>query len=397
MSNYRQPLLTILVIFATAYVLTILGCAKSADNKQNGAVQQPPVDAIEAKEKDIKPVDEKSMRECTASEFTTLQTWSTALKASDEAIKSRSSHSASLALVALKQCNAVQSYHSTSPCKKTRPKSVVEPKVIVTIGAYDASRINERCKVTRAFAKTNKLQPSPAQPAPTPTPTPSQPVPKPPVVGGTEPISGLRQCSLDEFNKIKMWRTSLDLATKNISKLGSDLKYEPIAIDAAITATKNCEALIAYHQSKPCAKEKEYTSESIREQCKPARSYFYDFAQRMDSLITPNANLYFDTSVVANKTFRTGFGENSTYGNCLISNTSSQNITYTDAETLVKEARIYTGTEESAKNMFVFVTQEGLKFECYGLDYKSLKTSKTEVVRLMSEKQTQIPLRYELN
>ncbi len=408
MSHYKQPLLTILAIFATAYVLTIMGCTPSPAKNADVAAEKPtgPIEGIEPREKEMKRIEERSMRECTTTEFTTLQGWSTVLKASDEAIKSDSADAPKLALAALKQCEAVQSYHTTNPCKKTRPKSVVEPKVIITIGAYDASRISERCKPTRTFAKANKLRPTPGtvtRPTPTPTnPKPVQPTtPVPPVVTQPEPTvpaSGLPQCSSDEFNKIKTWRSALDLADKNIAKLNGQLKYEPIAIDAANSATKACEQLISYHQSKPCAREKEYTGENIRSQCQAARSYHYDFAQRLETLIMSNARLYFNTSVIANKTFRIGHGEHSAYGNCIISNVSQQNITYTGQETLVKEARVNSASDaEDARNMFVFVTEEGLKFECYGLDYKSLKTSKTEVVRLMAEKQTQIPLRYELN
>lgn len=400
MKNYRQPLLTILIIFATAYILTIVGCAPASggadlaiptdsSNPTNGANASAP----------IKPIELSKLRECSGAEFKTLQDWSFALEDANAALQKANAKYdekiGSTSLVAIKKCDALQSYHTNEPCKRT-----ANLPTGVSVKGYDAFRIKERCAAVDNYLTKFNKRPVLAQPA-KPTPSPEPPVmpvnPIPPAP--TTPLQGnLPQCTAEEFAVLKTWRTALDIANKNIAAMNSTLVFNQNAINAATTATQQCEKLIVYHQSNSCAREKEYTGQSMRDQCKIARSYYYDFAQRKDSLISTNARLYFDTSVIANKSFRSGFGENSVYGNCMISNETQSAIAYTGQAVLVKEARVYTNNAiEDGRNMFVFKTEEGLKFECYGLEYSSILTSKTEVVRLLSNKQTKIPLRYELN
>ncbi|MBC7420868.1 MAG: hypothetical protein H7328_09075 [Bdellovibrio sp.] len=406
MKNYRQPLLTIIIIFATAYILTIVGCAKAgggSDLSAPAAATPTPNSTSATKDAD-KPIDLKMMRECSANEFQNLQAWSNAIDDSNEAINKvigkLDEVTTKLAIIAIKKCDSVVEYHTALPCKRT---SVLP--VGTTVKGYDAFRLQARCTITEKYLVKYNKRPAPAQasqPKPPFAPkvpvTPSQPAEPIPQQPDAPAQGSYRQCSTDEFVTLKTWRTSLDIANKNISAMNGNLVFNQNAINAATSATQLCEKLIAYHQSQPCQREKAYTGQAMRDQCKAARTYFYDFAQRKDSLIAANARLYFDTAVIANKSFRTGLGENSVYGNCSVSNETADTITYTGQPALVKEARVYTNNDvENGRNMFVFKTEEGLKFECYGLEYSSILTSKTEVVRLLGNKETKISLRYELN
>jgi hypothetical protein len=417
--NYKQPLLTIFVIFAAAYILTILGCSPtSSSNSPAAAVPEAPVLPIPEvqpeEEVALQELDPKDLRECTADEFSVLVDWSLALLKADESLKSMGSKNSwkknqtvvQQATVAIHKCDQVQFYHSLKPCKRTKTtREITRPdKVITTVNAYDAFRINKRCQNVDTYLTKFNLRPDPKQTEPK-IDEPQQPLePNNPDEQSTDidnsvdtPTDNLslRQCSSDEFAKLNLWRASLDLANKNIAKLGSqsDWKYEPKAIDAATTATKNCEAAISYHQSQPCKREKSYTGQSLRDQCSTSRSYYYNFAQRTESLIVPNAKLYLNTSVIANRNFASG-PANLSFGQCVLTNLTDSSIQYAGQKTLVKEARVYTDVRYQ---MFVLVTQEGLKFECYGLDYSSAATSLSEVVRLLSAKESRLPLSYELN
>ncbi len=350
----------------------------------------------------VKQIEISKMRECTANEFKTVQDWVNALDDANEALQKASAKYddkiGTVAISAIKKCDAVQAYHLNEPCKRTSNLPTG-----LSVKGYDAFRIKDRCSTVDKYltkfgkrpAAVQAVKPTPAPSAPVTSVEPSAPIPPAP----TTPLQGnLPQCSAEEFAVLKTWRTALGIANKNISAMNGVAVFNQNAINATTAATQQCEKLIAYHQQKPCAREKEYTGQSMRDQCKAARTYYYDFAQRKDSLISTNARLLFDTSVIANKPFRTGFGENSVYGNCMISNDSADTISYSGQAVLVKEARVYTNNDvEDGRNMFVFKTEDGLKFECYGLEYSSILTSKTEVVRLLSNKQTKVPLKYELN
>jgi hypothetical protein len=408
LKNFKQPLLTIFVIFATAYIFSLMGCSGSSGgvaevvpspsvmtpNGQNDQLEFQPNEPND--QTVLKPINANDMRECTNEELTTLTSWSNSLTASDEAINTsdgrKSDQVVKLAQEAMQKCDYVEFYHTQKPCKKI--KRVITTPDNPTITAYDAYRIDQRCKSTENYLLKFKLRPNPkqvTQPKPQPispvTPAPTQPKPIDP--------SELRQCSADEFSKLNTWKSSVDLANKNIAKLGQQTswKYNQNAIDAAKTATVSCEALMKYHQVQPCKREKSYTAETLKEQCQTSRQYYYNFAQRTDSLITPNAKLYLDTRVIANRTYEPG-PANLSVGLCILTNQSNSVITYSGQKTLVTEARVYPDQEHK---MFVIVTAEGLKFECYGVDYQSAATSLNEVLRLLLARDTNLPLTYELN
>lgn len=407
--SYKQAAMTVFVIFATAYVLTILGCSKSNDisGKAPAAPTQPTNPGELNGPSDEEPlvqIDPRDMRECTSDEFATLIDWSNDLNAAKEAVQSaggkRSESTVKLALNAIQKCDLVEFYHGQKPCKKIT-RVVTQPDN-PTVRAYDAFRIDERCKPVENYLKKFNLRPDPraANPQPEPPnpgnppavdPVPVQPDPAQPVDPGN-----LSQCSADEFAKLNSWRAALDTANKQISKLGgqSSWKYDSAAVESSKTATALCESLIAYHQARPCKREKVYTSQSLRDQCVTARTYNYNFAQRTESLIVNGARLYLNTSIFADHTsFEPGPSAYS-HGQCIISNVASSTINYSGQKVLVTEARVYTDPDYQ---MFVLQTQEGLKLECYGVNYPSLQTSLTEVMRLLSAKDTRLPLSYELN
>ena len=220
----------------------------------------------------------------------------------------------------------------------------------------------------------------------------------------------MHECNEAEFSKIKPWRAALDLANRSIAKLGpqSSWKYDPNAIDFSKSATQLCEALIPYHQAQPCKRfvkddnigtttTKIYSGESLRQQCATARTYQYEFAQQGSSLIVPNARLYLDTSIVSGRLINLGYSSDIRYNQCIFSNGSEAPVTYNSEKVLITEARVNTIRGVAGEQMFVMVTADKIKIECYGLEYPSAKTSKNEVVRLLNKKQTPIQLSYELN
>lgn len=408
MKSFKSALMTVFVVFAAAYLLTILGCAKSTDI--SGAAPVPAADPNapgtleESQPEQLQPIDPADLRECTANEFAVLVDWSNDLAASNEAIQNsggrRSEAVVKLALKAMEKCDKAQFYHSQKPCKKTT-RLVTRPDH-PTVRGYDAYTINQRCQATEKYLKKFNLrqppqysEPEPVDPGPQVDPIPVQPPQvQPPAHTGTGQMG---QCSADEFSKLNAWRALLDTANKNIARLGSssNWKYDAAAVESSKKAAASCEALISYHQARPCQREKSYTGQSLREQCATARTYFYNYAQRTESLIVPNAKLYLNTSIFANRSegFRPG-PSNMSYGQCVITNMSSSTIAYAGQKALVTEARVFPQPEYQ---MFVLQTQEGLKLECYGLNYSSAATSLTEVMRLLAAKDTRLVLSYELN
>lgn len=396
--------MTVFVVFATAYILTIMGCAKSSDvSGPPPAVPAQPTNPGEltSEEKNLQPLNPEDLRECTKDEFATLVDWSNDLAASNEAIRTsdgrKSDQVVKLALKAIGKCDEAQFYHLQKPCKKTT-RVVTDPDH-PTVRAYDAYRINQRCDVTEAYLKKFNLRPDPRQARPEPVdpgPAPVGPIPQPPQPTPVDP-GQVGQCSSDEFAKLNSWRAALDSANKNVARLGNQAswKYDAAAVDSSKSATALCESLISYHQVRPCKRDKTYTAQSLREQCATTRSYYYNFAQRTESLIVPNVKLYLNTSIFADRAegFKPG-PSNFSYGQCVITNTSGSVIIYSGQKTLVTEARVYTNPEYQ---MFVLQTQEGLKLECYGVDYSSAATSLSEVMRLLAAKETRLPLSYELN
>ncbi len=437
MKQFKQPLLTILVIFATAYVLTIVGCApKNSEStpspvSQSNDSTQPTI---------LQPIALSDLRECTKEEFINLVHWSESLTAADASINAlgvpakwrKDSNVVKLATDAIRKCDAETYYHSLKPCKKTTQNIITPTKP--TVKGYDAYRIHQRCDLPNQYLLKFNLRPDPnniVQPAPEKPPTQSPPVlaPSPgvgegendqqlppPVVTNPAPDNspgGNRQCSVDEFDKIKLWKASLDQANKNIAKLGSQSswKYEANSIAAAATATKSCESILSYYQNTTCERKivdekaktsqiKTYSKEIIRDQCQIARLYNYEFAQHEESLIVSNAKLYFDASPLANQTIEVGSVDLRIGEQCLVSNLSSSAVTYgSGQQVLLTAARVYPpqNSDNGGLQMFVFETEQGIKVECYGLDYPGVKTSKSEVIRLLKQKNTNISLRYELN
>lgn len=417
MNRYKQPILTIMIIFATAYVLTLIGCAPAGGSSPAvaPAVDQPsdpsgPSDQVGTVE--LVDVNVKDMRECTNDEFSKLVSWSNALAASNAAIEASGGKQKSdvvrLALAAINMCDEQQYYHTLKPCKKTK-QTIISTEV----KGYDGYKINKRCQATENYLKKFDLRPNVAANSPALPQVPSAPTnpslpPTSPINSGE--ISQLRDCSAEEFNGLKTFRTALEIANKNVDKLGamSTWKYDQNAVDSSKSATLACESVIKYHSSQPCKRvikndatnqleTKTYSGETLRQQCAKARTYNYEFLQQSSSLITQNANLYLDTSVVSNMTIEPGYSSNKTIGQCIVNNESATAITYQGQKALVKAARVYPDPTAEGYQMFVLVTAEGLKLECYGLDYVSLKSSKSEVVRLLKAKNTNINLSYELN
>lgn len=400
--SYKQTLMSIFVVFATAYVLTLLGCAKSTDvSGAPPAAPMAPGDGPEARdeEAELQPIDPKDMRECTSDEFQALVIWSDILGEAKQAIKDsggrRSESVVKLATRAIQQCDQAELYHTQKPCKKT-VRTVVDPDQVTLKGAYDAFNIDLRCKPVESYLKKFNLRPDPnqTQPLPVDPVRPDEPAPIEP--DPSVDLSQIGQCSSDEFSKLNAWRAALDKANANVAKLGnrSNWKFDAAAVDSSKAATIACENLISYHQARPCKREKTYTAQGLRELCTTVRTYYYRYAQRGESLIVANARLYLNTSIFEG---RAGFqpGPSSlSYGQCVITNTSSSLISYQGQKALVTEARVLTSPEYQ---MFVLQTQEGLKLECYGVDYASSATSLTEVMKLLKVKDTILDLSYELN
>lgn len=437
MKQFKQPLLTIVIIFATAYILSLIGCAPSGDKSvgapaPTGDSHSTPVLADSpnspgsAGEVKLVQVDVAQMRECRDNEFSTLQSWGSALSASDAAIKAMGDKSASwkkkdevikLAQKTIIQCDQLQTYHVQNPCKKVVDKNIVNPTG--TVKAYDGFRIHQRCELSNKYLVQFNARPAAIVKQPTPIQTPVVTAPAQPVEPTVtiDPHSDIdtqardmHECNEAEFAKLKPWRAALDQANKSISKLGpaSSWKYEVNAIDFSKTATQMCESLVAYHQAQPCKRfvkddktaatvTKIYSGDSLRQQCALARTYQYEFKQQDKSLILANARLYFDTSIIAGRKVEPGYSSDVKYGQCIFSNSTSNPIIYNSEKASVTAARVYPGNDPEGTKMFVLETAEGLKMECYGLDFQSAKTSKNEVVRLLKDKQTNISLSYELN
>ncbi len=414
--NYKQALIMpILVIFATATLFAFMGCAKSKDisGEPQAVVEQPapatdpsnPSSSGKDNTAALQPVPVSSMPECTDDEFADLVAWSNDLAAAKQALAENGNQKneavIKLALSAIKKCDQAEFYHSVKYCKKTT-------KVITTgttVRGYDAFTIHNRCAPIDSYLKKLNMRPDPKQSQPAPPRSepsiPKQPVPQQPTTPQRPPAQPpvdagqLPQCNSDEFAKLNAWRGILDVANKKIAKFEDQTswKYDAGTIESAKAATLSCESVISHHDANPCQREKAYTGQTLREQCTTARTYYYNFAQRNDSMIVSGAKLYLQTSVLADRTFHPGPAEKS-YGNCVITNQSSSVINYTGQKALITESRVYTNAEDQ---MFVLLTQEGLKLECYGMKYSSAATSLTEVMRLLAAEETKLPMSYELN
>jgi hypothetical protein len=146
MKQLKQPVLMILAIFATAYVLTLIGCAPSTSDKkalapgaaapQTGsgtgttAPESQPTPSASDDSANLVMVDPNDMRECTADEFNNLVSWSNSLDAAKAAIQTPANQSKEainqLAKSAADKCQSEQKYHTTNPCKKVK-RTIVDP------------------------------------------------------------------------------------------------------------------------------------------------------------------------------------------------------------------------------------------------------------------------------
>jgi hypothetical protein len=294
MKNYKQPLLTIFVIFAAAYVLTILGCNKSAGTSSGVS--------------NSKEVNPQSVPE------------------------------------ALAQGTDDQGSHSDQGSKDQNQQTLLDP--------VDGSKL---------------------------------------------PL-----CTATEFKQLLSWRKNLDAAVANINLISlpalqnDDLvarwKYDTQAVQSSQLATKSCEEVIAYHKVNPCKREKFYTEVYLKQQCFMARTYYYRFAQHTDSLIVKNATLLLNTDFLKNRIYEPGPSDLS-YGQCVLTNITDKSIQFKTSKAIVTESQVLTGP---GQQMYTMLVQPGLKFECYGLVYTSVATSLSEVIRLLSAKDTVLPLSYEL-
>lgn len=300
-----------MMIFATAYVLTLIGCAPSSSSgpKAAPAPTTPAVtgDGSNNNNGQLVEVDPATMPECTADELNQLDSLSNSLEAADAAISAAAGQkddmAVQLASEAKSKCEQEQQYHTVKPCKKLN-RTVVNPDDTTLDEAYDAARIYKRCEVVVSYA--------------------------------------------DQYG----------------TSAGDDNPYEPgHTIQPA--PGLNLKALSSMQQA--------------------------------SSLIVKGANLLLDTSIISNIAITEGYTVNKTIGQCLLSNTSTSTVTYHGQKTVLTEASIYPDAKSANYQMFVLVTAEGVKLECYGLDYPAATASKNNVVRLLKNKNTNLNLSYELN
>lgn len=391
MCKIKHPTLIAFSIPVVALMLFV-GCSDSSEDKLATSGNQPVI-------LETKPIPTRDLRECTNDEFSKLQTWSNVLNKADIAIINKLGDDSKswtkqtdliqLATDAVRSCDLIEFYHSQKPCKKTMARSIINPEAVNERG-YDVYRIKERCSRVTTYLKKFNLRPNSREVQPEVEVKPSQPV-------ATINTNSLRECTSDEFSKLNQYRTNLTKATAAIEKLGaiSNWKYDSNAIQAATVATRTCEAAIQYHSTSPCKKiTKIYTESLLKDECKTTRSYYYDFTQRQQDLIMPNANLMLDTTIFSNRIFNVGFSS-TTYDICVLSNVGNQAIQYNRQKTLVTAARAYPAGEENAQ-MFILQTREGLKLECYGLSFPTASTSLNEVRRILKSKGLDIGLSYEL-
>jgi hypothetical protein len=395
--------------------MTLLGSCGQNSSKtainNNGAteaggntIQPVPHDFKELKLEEIK-------RECSAAEAQALKSYEQLIQNSNssvDAVKGKKDPQViSAGISAIRACDQViQQVVSAGACHVTK-KTVVDTK----ISYYDGYRIDQKCKKTDKYLTTYNARPAKDSP-PTENPpvvvVPVDPNPGGPVVVNPTtppvqpPVTGesLRQCSADEFSNLSSSMSSVDLATTQISKQGesSSWKYDSDAIANASLGAKSCETLIAYHDQNPCQRTvtkadgskalRQYTGASLRQRCEKARTYFYEFVQNKTTLNFKNADLYLDVSGFATKVFERDY-INEIQG-CRVENRSGQPIDYSgSSQALVKDSRGF-----EAK-MMVLETAEGLVIQCYGLNIDG-PFSKREVVKVLRDEGTNMPLSYRL-
>lgn len=412
----NRPILTIFVIFGSAFILVAMGCGSGSSSKPQpkSAVTQSelPVGS-EAPTADI--VQELSpaeiTRECSDAEFSKLVSWRNVLNSANDAVDQakgqKNSTTIQVATVAVQSCDSVIEDHKSDPCRKTK-KTIIG----TDIKYYDHARLIKDCKksidyLVKYNARPAKGADAVVAPAPPSSVLPAQPpvvgTPSEPSQNGSGSVNSsepLRQCSSDEFSKLAEYSSAqekADAALKNLGSMSSWV-YEANAISSSALAAKSCEVLIQYHSQNPCQKTvfqtdgsrpvKQYTGSSLRARCELARTYFYEFVQNTKTLIFQNADLYLDFSPLSPKIFEPGF-KNQVSGNCLVENRTESTIDYSNRQALIVDTR---GFEEK---MLVLQTAEGLLIQCYGLNVDG-PFSKRQIVKVLKDEQSDIRLSYKL-
>ena len=421
MKKLSRPLLTVTVIFGSAFILAAMGCGTSKSTPKPAVVTEtaPQTDdsgqttsgpvAVDSVARELSPAE--ITRECSTSEFSKLIAWRNLLNSANSAIDSvkdkKDVNTIKSAVDAVKACDAVVEEHASSPCRKTT-KTIVDP-TNPTVKLYDQARLLKDCKKSTDYLVKYNARPvkqtEPVVVAPAPTPIPNTQPQQPPVISepipNTPPSAGnLRQCTSDEFQKLSDYSSAQTKADTSIKNLGAmtSWQYDANAISNAALATKAVEALMKYHSQNPCQKLilqadgskqiKDYTADSLRARGFLARTYFYEFVQNNSTLIFPNADLYLDFSPLSPKVFPSGFRDQVS-GNCLVENRTENTIDYSNGQAKIVDTR---GFEEK---QIVMQTAEGLLISCYGLNIDG-PFSKRQIVKVLKEEQSDIRLTYKL-
>jgi hypothetical protein len=419
MRKLNRPVLTICIIFGSAFLLAAMGCGPSSSSKSTpaaGIVDQNQntgggAQVTEPLVQELPP--SQITRECSASEFSQLIAWRNLLNSANaavDAVKGKKDNATiQSAIAAVQSCDSEIEHHKSQPCRKT-----TVTRVSTEIKYYDQARIAKDCKKSTDYLVKYNARPikntDPIVVTPSEPPTDSSGSgggaiePQNPNNGGAVQTSGpYRQCSGDEFAKLTEYSAMQSKADASIKNLGgisnqSSWIYDSNAISNSALTVKSCENLIKYHSVNPCQRSilqpdgskltKEYTGESLRARCQTARTYFYEFVQNTKTLIFPNAELYLDFSPLSPKIFEPGF-KNQVSGNCLVENRTENTIDYSNHQALIVDTR---GFEEK---MLIMETAEGLLVQCYGLNVDG-PFSKRQIVKVLKEEQSDIRLTYKL-
>lgn len=388
-------------------VMTLASCGQSSSKKAapattgNSSDGQNTTQPIET----YKELSEDEIaRECNSLEVATIKIYEQLIKNSNDQVDNakgkKDDHVIQDGVKAIVACDQlIQNLGSAGACRITKPPTIIEPTKSI-ISFYDQFRVDQKCQKTDSYLTRYESRPSkittltpPVEPS-IPVDPPVNPPLNPPVNPPIPPTTGtLKQCSQDEFARLNEMVALLNPAVARIDKLGSNWKYDANVIESAAAATKACENLIAYHDQQPCERTidkvvKQYTGATLRLRCEKARTYFYEYIQNKKTLNFKNADLFLDVSGFDNKVFENEY-INDIQG-CRVENRSGHDINYTGKDfVLVKDSR---GFESK---MMVLETAEGLLIQCYGLNIGEA-FSKTEVVRVLKEENTIMPLVYRL-
>ncbi len=417
MRKLNRPVLTICIIFGSAFILAAMGCGPGSSSKSApvagvGGIEQNQNDGgtVQAEPVVQELPPSQITRECSATEFSQLIAWRNLLTSANSAVDTskgkKDNATIQSAISAVKSCDSEIEHHKSEPCRKT-----VVTRISTEIKYYDQARILKDCKKSTDYLIKHNARPTKnADPV---VVTPNEPPvnnsgnasgviePQNPNSGGVaQPTGSFRQCSNDEFSRLTEYSGMQSKADASIKNLGGSANwtYDSNAISNSALAVKSCENLIKYHSTNPCQRSilqpdgskltKEYSGESLRARCQVARTYFYEFVQNTKTLMFPNAELYLDFSPLSPKIFEPGF-KDQVSGNCLVENRTENTIDYSNNMALIVDTR---GFEEK---MLIMETAEGLLVQCYGLNVDG-PFSKRQIVKVLKEEQSDIRLSYKL-